>query len=259
MFVGFGEKPIDPRDGKPGNMTARSSMSEKERKRRMAEAPAEAAKPRNDLLKRSGKSTYSTAMTGRGLGILDWVPFTPTVARKWAWEPPDEPMGDGRLDSTLAGELTSIEMAFLRWGHTAPKWMVKAELKSRALFQNKKRKKKKKKKKKIVEEEHEDVIPMVPIPESVAGMLLQTVNEATASYTGGVRSRIEYQRRIQQMEGPGPLERACLDYFVVPVALVLIQFYLHVSAYWRVNEGFSRKKIKREDDDGEEETVKVAT
>jgi len=61
MF-GFGAPPLDPRDGKPGGMTARSSVSEKERKRRMAEPSPEAAKPREDLLSRKGRATYSTVM-----------------------------------------------------------------------------------------------------------------------------------------------------------------------------------------------------
>lgn len=156
-MLGLGKKPIDPRDGKPGNMTARSSMSEQDRKRRMAQAPP--VSPRHDLTKKKGHATYSTVMTGRGLGVLDWVPFTPMVARRWAWEPPEVPPSDTSLDDSYDGELTSIEQAFIRWGRTAPKWMIKLERKYNARFKKKKRRRKKKKKEE--EEEEEDNIPYV--------------------------------------------------------------------------------------------------
>jgi hypothetical protein len=264
MVFGFGEKPLDPRDGKRGSMTARSSWSNQARKQRMTEPPAEASRPRHDLLARSGKATYSTVMTGRGLGIADWVPFKPVVARRWAWEVPDEPAANDSLDLSLDGDLTSIEKAFARWGATAPAWLVKAERKYRAHLkeQERKRRKKKKKRKKKGEDEEpeEEAIPTVPVPETVSGMLLQTARETGESYTRGVRSRVEYQRRIRQMEGPGPLERAVLDYIVVPLVLLGVQIYLHLSAYWRVNEGFSRKIAKDEnDDDDEEDKAKIAT
>jgi hypothetical protein len=42
--------------------------------------------------------------------------------------------------------------------------------------------------------------------------------------------------------------------------LLGVQIYLHLSAYWRVNEGFSRKIAKDEnDDDDEEDKAKIAT
>jgi hypothetical protein len=259
MVFGFGKKSIDPRDGKPGNMTARSSLSEKERKRRMAEPDGKEAEPRTDLLKRSGKATYSTVMHGNGLGVMDWVPFQPTVARKWAWEPPDEPAADDSMEVSLEGDLTSIEKAFMRWGRTAPKWMVKAELQYRERFKKKRRRKKKKKEQDV--EPAEDPIPSVPIPETVPGLLAQTAHETFVGYTGGVRSRIEYQRRLRQIEGPGPAERAFLDYMVVPLTLVMVVIYEHLSAYWRVNEGFAKKRVKEgeDDDDEEEQTRKIAT
>lgn len=93
------------------------------------------------------------------------------------------------------------------------------------------------------------------------GMLMQTATETAAGYTGGVRSRIEYQRRIRQIEGPGPVERAVFDYFIMPVILVLIEIYRHMSAFWRVNEGFAKKveKTYEEDDDNDKKKRKVAT
>jgi hypothetical protein len=258
MFFGFGKKAIDPRDGRPGNMTARSSLSEKERKRRMAEPAPHEAEPRADLLKRSGKATYSTVMQGNGLGVMDWVPFQPLVNRKWAWEPPDEPTADDSLDISHDGDLTSIEKAFIRWGRTAPRWMIKAELKYRERF--KKKRKRRMKNKQEEDEPEEDAIPTVPIPKTVSGMLVQTARETGAGYTSGVRSRIEYNRRVRQIEGPGPAERAFLGYVVVPLTLVLIVIYEHLSAYWRVNEGFARRKVRDVDgDQDEEENRKVAT
>lgn len=142
-------------------------------------------------------------------------------------------------------------------GKTAPKWMVKIETQYRARFKNKRRKRKKKKKDEDVHEEN--AIPTVPIPDTVSGMVLQAATEAVAGYTGGMRSRVEYRRRIRQMEGPGPLERALLDYLIVPLTLALIEIYLHLSAYWRVNEGFARKKVKDDDDDDDDEIRKIAT
>lgn len=221
----------------------------------MAEPPANEAEPRADLLKRSGKSTYSTVMHGNGLGVMDWVQFQPIVNRKWAWEPPDEPLTDDSLEVSYVEDLTSIEKAFIRWGRTAPKWMIKAELKYRERFK-KKRKRRKKKKHKEDAEAEEEPIPTVPIPETVSGMLVQTARETGAGYTSGVRSRIEYQRRIRQIEGPGPAERAFLGYVVVPLTLILIVFYEHLSAYWRVNEGFARKRARNEDEDEDEEEQK---
>jgi len=50
-----------------------------------------------------------------------------------------------------------------------------------------------------------------------------------------------------------------LDFIVVPLVLVGVQIYLHLSAYWRVTEGFSRKVDKDDDNDEEEEQPKIAT
>ena len=262
MVFGFGEKALDPRDGKRGSMTARSSWSNQARKQRMTEPPAEALKPRHDLVARTSTATYSTVMRGRGLGIVDWVPFKPVVARKWEWELPDEPAVEDSL-SHDNGELTSIEKAFARWGSTPPAWLVKAEHKYRARLKEQARKKQKKKKKKKKkgegDEPEEEAVRTVPVPETVSGMLLETAWETGDSYTRAVSSRIEYQRRIREMEGPGPLERALLDFIVVPLVLVGVQIYLHLSAYWRVTEGFSRKVDKDDDNDEEEEKPKIAT
>lgn len=262
MVFGFGEKALDPRDGKRGSMTARSSWSNQARKQRMTEPPAEALKPRHDLVARTSTATYSTVMTGRGLGIVDWVPFKPRVARKWEWELPDDPA----VDDSLAhndGEPTSIEKAFARWGSTPPAWLVKAEHKYRTRLkeQARKRQKKKKQKKKngVVVEPEEEEVRTLRVPETVSGMLLETARETGESYTRAVSSRIEYQRRIREMEGPGPLERALLDLIVVPLVLVGVQIYLHLSAYWRVNEGFSHKVDKDDGNDEEEEKPKIAT
>ena len=125
----------------------------------MAQAPP--VVPRHDLTKKKGHATYSTVMTGRGLGVLDWVPFTPTVARKWAWELPDDPPADTSLDDSYDGELTSIEKAFIRWGRTAPKWMIMVERKYNERFKKKKRRRRRKKTKTEVDETDEDAIPYV--------------------------------------------------------------------------------------------------
>ena len=69
------EKPLDPRDGKRGSMTARSSWSNQARKQRMTEPPAEASRPRHDLLARSERITGATVAeqlaAGDGPVIVD--------------------------------------------------------------------------------------------------------------------------------------------------------------------------------------------
>ena len=248
-------KPIDPRDGKPGNMTQRSSLTEKERKERMRQPPPDASKPRQDLLPRSGKATYSTVMQGRGLGILDWVPHRPQVARRWEWEPPDEPAADAH-DDTCDSSLTTVETVFLRYGRTAPRWMVRTELRYRAHLAA--REHKEKKKKKAEQKPDEDSIQTLPVPDSVSGMLLQKAKETSDAYTSGVRSHIEYQRRLRQIEGPSPFERMVFDHIYTPIKTIVLVIFLHVSAYWRVNEGFARRKARTGDSEGKTK-VTVAT
>ena len=253
---------VDPRDGKPGYMTQRSSKTEVERKRRMAEPAPEHTEPRKVPFTSKTPATYSTVMKGRGLGVMDWVPFEPQVAKKWEWELPDEPAPvNTSLDTSLDGERTSIEMAFQRWGRTAPRWMIKAERKLRERFGKKKKKRRRKKKTDENEQKVEEPIPLVPVPETISGMLLQAAKETLENHTSGIRSRIEYQRRIRQVEGPGVLERALLDFVAVPSYLLVLELYLYMSAFWRVNEGFARKIIVNNDgdDDNDDVVVVVAT
>jgi hypothetical protein len=132
-------------------------------------------------------------------------------------------------------------------GNLQPKWMFSL----RARMANIGKKKRRRKPPKPVPQGASPVainVELLPVPETVGGMLHQKTKESVKGATAGLVARIEYHRRLRAKEGPGPVEQGLRDVFLEPLVFLLRKLRLYFTAYIRVDDGFQVQVLRKREE-----------